>query len=397
MRIPGILKFFIIFVIVLVILAGVLVGGTALFVKFYGKTMLEGFLSDRLEMKVKFKAVSFDVQKYTVSLRDLALAEPGIATHAFFKAGKVTVALDGEQLKKDRKIFVDRIDVTGAHISIERDKHGRITLARRVSPSVIARSKATKQSPGVAYAQTTPSPIAFYKLARNIRRLVIKDSTVEFKDHEVYEVPYTTRIVGLNADIYRGVLEKLRMTPQQSEVGSIPLACIVSFTLPSDKYGRGEVFAMANVNLYKFMMDVEMIAETKNIDIMQFFPYFSKYTPFSVNEGVFSSRTDFVMRNNYINSYTKMSFRRLSFVVEKGMQNARFLTSTVSQIEPYLTSKGGNVIFDFIITGPTEALKPDFGPIVKSAIGAITQDKMRQVMSAISGLQGAGGLAGLIP
>ena len=361
------------FFIAVLLLFFVLAAAAFLFLKIFGKGILETVLSDMLGTKIKFNSFSMNLVENTFYFGGLSLpAGPNFGNRPVFSAAKFTVILDREALENDRKIVIERIVIENGILYIERNKKGAFNIAYNAADE-------RRPKGGMAYTDT-PKPGGLYKFASNVRRLSIKNSAVEFKDYYIYEVPFTVSCVNFDLDFDAG-----KKVTHPSEW--IPVRCRAGFAIPGNRYAReGGVFLDASIAIYKFMMDVEITAETDHVDITQFFPYLEKYTPFSVNEGLFSSTTNFRMHNNVINSLTTMIFHRLNLIVEPDKQNAEFLQTTANRLLPYLTADTGEIIFDFVMEGPADDPKIDLGPQVRRALGLLTSGTVSRVLQQLQGL-----------
>jgi len=361
-------------IIVILLLLAVILSAIFLYFKFYGKNILENALSGMLGIKVKFEGVSLNLDDYTINFKGVSLPEKiDFGNKAMFSAEKFIVILDKEKFDKDREVTFDQIVIEKGKLHIERNKAGVLNV------SYNDKGKPRYEN-GAAYADAPePKPIAFYNFAKGIKKLTIKESVVEFKDDYIYEVPFTITANNFNLSI----TSERKLGPS----GSIPVECVASFRIPSERYNRnGEFFLRANMAVYKYMMDAEMRVETRSIDIMRFFPYFEKHTPFSFQEGLFSSKTDLRMHSNRIASLTTMEFHRLKLAIDPGAQNAEFLNTTANKLIPYLTSSSGSVIFDFVINGPVDNPRASIGPKVKEAMGMVAMEELTRTLQGLQGL-----------
>ena len=333
-----------------------------LYFRFYGKNILENALSSALGMQIKFKAFSIDLRDYKADFKGLTI--PGkieFGDKTMLNAEKFTIKLDKEHFNETKEVVFDEIYIEGATLAIKRNKNGVFNVSRY--------EKEVNYRQGVAYADDIAPPVTpAYNFAEKVRKFTIKDSTIEFEDSYLYDVPYKTVLNNVNLDVKTG-----------KNQGYIPLSFKLSFYVPTDKYDRnGRVELDGSAEVYKYLIDATATVDTTNIDLMQFQPYFEQHTPFMFEEGLFSSKTKVSIQNNLINSPTTMVFHRLALRVKPGQQNAQFLHTSVSKLLPYLTSSSGEVIVDFVIKGPLDNPTAGMGPKLQQAVGmAVTEEILR--------------------
>ncbi|MFH1594568.1 MAG: DUF748 domain-containing protein [Candidatus Omnitrophota bacterium] len=342
-----------------------------LYLKIYGKNVLEKVLSSMLGTKVEFTGLTINPDRYALKFKGVKLPEKiDFKDRSIFSAKNFTVFLDKRELKEKRKIAIDEILIEEGVFTVERNRAGVLNI------SGLPGKKRSIQT-GVAYANE-PEPTGLYSFASSIRKLIIKDSVIEFKDHFIYDVPFIVTCEDFSADI-------TSMRKPLKKTGYIPIFCELSCTIPSDRYGKGEIAIDTDLSVYKYMYDADMTVTLRRVDLMRFFPYIEKYTPFSISDGLASSDTKFELRNNRINSITNVVFHRLRLVSEPGSRDGQFLQTSVSRLLPYLTSRQGEILFDFVIRGPANQPEVSLGPQVRSAMSSAV---MGEVGSALQGLQG---------
>ena len=172
--------------------------------------------------------------------------------------------------------------------------------------------------------------------------------------------------------------------PEEESVrNAIPMMWAIAFAIPSEG-GRGKIVLHADAWVLKNRVDIDAKIYAEHIDLMQFLPYFNSYTPFSFREGVFSSTTELKVTDNTVDSLTTMIFHRLKFLIDRGMENAQFLETSVNKLAPYLMSGKGEIVFDFVIKGPLGDLRTGVGPRVKFAIGLAVMDEVGKALQRFS-------------
>jgi len=356
-----------------VILVAIIIAGIALYMKFYGKSLLENALSNMLGSKVKFESVSLNLDKYTVNFRDFSILSEINFDENILNAEKCTLILNKERFEKEKKIAFEDIVIKKGVLNIERNKEGIFNISYNSPRKIDDRG-------AIAYAATPADSGGLYNFAQNVRKLTIKDSVINFKDYYVPQGPFTITCDNFNLDFTSG---------QESGSSSdpIPVKYTLSFRIPNTRYRDGEFLLSAGMDVYKHQVDTKMAVETKYIDLMQFLPYFESYTPFSFNTGLFSSSTNFRMHNNMIDSTTTMVFHKLNLIIDPGMENAKFLETSANRLVPYLMSGKGEIIFDFIIKGPVDNPRIGLGPRLKFAIGLVVIEELGNFIQQLQKLQ----------
>jgi len=343
-----------------------------LYIKLYGKDIIEARLSEVLGRPIKFERFSLDLDNYSVEFDGFSIpARAGFKGRDFFRAGKLIVVLDKEKFRLGRKIIFESIEVKNATLHVERNKKGAFNMARYDASE-------NRCASGTAYAAAPVSGAEFlYKFAGGIKKLVIKDSIVEFTDYHIYGVPYTLTCHDFN----------LILTSQEMK-DLISLSGRMSLIIPAGNYkAEGKVLANISMAIYEHMANMEINVDTQYIDVMQFQPYFEQYTPFYFKEGLFSSTTKFEIHQNLIRSLTTMAFHRLRLWLKPGMQNTQFLNESVNKLVPYLTSGSGDIIFDFTVGGSPDNPQFGLGPKVKYAVTMVTVQEVGKVLQQLQQLQ----------
>jgi hypothetical protein len=283
--------------------------------------------------------------------------------------------LNKEKFDTEKKIALDEVYIKRGVLNIERKTDGVLVLA-----SLSPREAIEPSGGGLAHAAET-SPCALYNLARSLRKVTIEDTTINFKDYHISpNKPFFAYCDRFN----------LNFTSGQEPVptsGHIPVQFTLSFRIPRCRYGDGSVSMSANMAAYSDRVDVEAALETRYIDLMLFLPYFSRNTPYTFTDGLFSSSTSFRMHNNMIDSLTTVTFHKILLYINPGMENAQFLSASANKIAKYLTSSSGEILFDFVIQGPLSSPAIGLGPKVKFAIGLVVIEEIGKMMQQIQAAQ----------
>jgi len=300
-------------------------------------------------------------------------SKPGFENKNLFRADKLTVVLDKEKFRKERKVIFESITVANALLHVERNKKGALNIA-------YDNTGRRRHRAGVAYAAipiTRSKAALLYKFTKGVKKLIIRDSIIEFTDYHIYGVPYTLACHNFNLTLESGEMPD-----------SMSLSGTLAFSIPASRYtAEGKVLAKISMAVYERMVNMDIIVDTQYIDVMQFQPYFEQYTPFYFKEGLFSSTTKFEIHENAIRSLTTMAFHRLQLWLKPGMQNTQFLNESVNKLVPYLTSGKGDIIFDFTIGGSPRDSKFGLGPKVKRAIAMVAVQEVGKVLQQLQQLR----------
>ena len=109
--------------------------------------MVSGSLQLRGSYKFELQPLSLEVALPSIGVRDLVLAERGVAAAAPVAVPEIDVQ-DGALSLSRRDVGVGRVDVRGARIEVVRERDGGINLARLAgAPAAPAKSAAPAQSP----------------------------------------------------------------------------------------------------------------------------------------------------------------------------------------------------------------------------------------------------------
>ncbi len=349
-----------------------------LYLKLYGKGIIENKLSSVLGRPIKFESFSLDLNNYSVEFNEFRIpAKAGFKDKDLFRADQLIVMLDKEKFRKERKVIFESITVANALLHIERNKRGALNTAHNL-PETRSGGLSFSDLEANAYAAIPkPNATLLYKFAKGVKKLAIRDSVIEFTDQHIYGVPYTLTCGNFNLTLTSG-----EMPDFMSLTGTL------AFMIPASRYTvEGKVLANVSMAVYEHVANMEINVDTQHVDVMQFQPYFEQYTPFYFKEGLFSSTTKLEMHQNVIRSLTTMAFHKLQLLLKPGMQNTQFLNENVNKLVPYLTSGSGDIIFDFTISGSPASPQFGLGPKVKYAITMVAVEEVGKVLQQLQRLQ----------
>lgn len=370
-----IFKTFIKISLVVILLIVIITGSIALYMKFFGKQLIQDRLGELIGRKLEFESMSWDLSKAEVNFKGFTIPEEiDFENKTFLNAEKFSVILDKNKFDKEKKIVINELIVEKAMLNIERNKKGKFNVSNLGSKKSKIQTKNSKnKASGIAYAaESASNPV--YNFVKNVKKLTIKNSVINFKDYYIPNGPCSATLKDLSVNVSSS-------PDNEKSSGSIPVQYNLSLKIEG-KERDGALSVAGGAACYKTRVDTELNIDTEHIDIMQFLPYFEHLTPFIFHEGVFSSNTKIACHNNMLNSLTTMVFHRLRLETDPDKENTEFLQVAVNKLEPYLTSGSGEIIFDFVIKGPVEKPSVGIGPKVKTAIGmAVMDEVIRQLQN----------------
>jgi hypothetical protein len=354
-----------------VVLTAVVIGAIAVYMHFYGNSLVRKALGELTGSQVQFKSVALNLGRAAASFRGVTVAgQIGFGKNVF-DADTLTIGLNRERLEKEKKIVFDSVYMKGAKLRIIRNRAGVLNISL---PNVnTARLREPVFGSGaIAYADETAAKNPLYDLFNGIRHVRIEDSSVSFEDSYGMDKPYSIWCDKLYAEI----------TSRQTGAGYLSVAAVSSLVVPQSRKGNGWFGMKASMAVYPDVTDVEMTAETGNIELAIFMPYFKRNTPFYFRSGRFNSKTDFRMHRRQIDSLTTMQIDDMSLRINPYDPNAEFLNVSIDRLAPYLMS-GNNIAFDFVVTGPISNPHVGVGPKVKFAIGMAAMEGVARAMGQI--------------
>lgn len=359
---------------ILALVVGIAMGGIALYMKYYGKDILEDVLSNMLGSRVKFEGVSLNMDEYGLSFGDFSiLSEIGFDENVF-DAEKFTLRLNKERFNREKTVLVEEVFVKKGVLNIVRNRTGAFNVSFKGPGEPYCFGRA-------AYAAETGGGL--YDFAKNVKKVTVRDSVINFKDYYVPRGPFVITCDKLDLEI--------NSLGPAGHTDSIPMKCSINFDIPTNRrYGSSKFLLSADIAARRYGADIDASVETKYIDLMQFLPYFESYTPFSFNDGVFSSTTSFKVQDGFVDSLTTMVFHRLKLLIDPGMENSRFLEASVNKLAPYLSS-GSDVVFDFVIKGPVGKPRIGLGPRAKFAVGLVVIEEVGNFIEQLQKLKGITG------
>ncbi|MBN1526226.1 MAG: DUF748 domain-containing protein [Candidatus Omnitrophica bacterium] len=354
------------------LLMAIIIGSIAVYMRVYGDAHIKKALTELAGARVEYKSAAINLDKKEATFRGFSVASQIGLDKDIFGADIFTIILNKEKLEKEKKIVFDSVRVKGAKLNIIRDKAGALNVALPKTDTAMLEWPLLNPG-GIAYAADAPSKNALYDALMSVRNIKVEDSVITFEDYFMMEKPYKMWCDRFFAEA----------VSTDTGSGYFSTAVTANFRVPQKQGGHGSFGMKANMAVYPGRTDMELSAETGNIDLLIFLPYFRRSTPFDVRSGRFGSKTDFRMHNGIIDSLTTMYFRNLSFIITSRDENAQFLHVSINRLAPYLKS-GDNTVFDFTMKGDVNNPQFSVGPKVKFAMGMVV---MEEVGKAIQQMQ----------
>ncbi|MBL7070555.1 MAG: DUF748 domain-containing protein [Candidatus Omnitrophica bacterium] len=343
----------------LIIVSALFAAGAAVLVKMRWKPTVERFLSDALGVGIKFEGAALNPKEYALTIRGLKILSGGEFERNTFYGERCTLMLDKDLYDEEERLFVKEVVIEGGELSLERNEKGRWNIERAELPEA-------DFGPGAAYAAESEGGAPLYTFVKSIKKVSIRDSGILFKDKYVPGGPF--EMAFYDFDFKLDSEEEF-----ESVYGYIPIKVEADFNIENSLNRDSKISVKGKIAAYPGSAAMDMTVIASYVDLMQFLPYFESYTPFSFNSGLFSSTTELSIRDNMIDCSTTMLFHKLNLLIDKGMENAQFLETSVNNLAPYLMSRG-EILFDFVVKGPVDNPKANVGPKVKSAMTALFMD-----------------------
>jgi len=353
------LKFILKFFLICSLIAAILIGGAALYMKLHGKALVQSVLSDMLGFEVRYGSAAGDIDKGSVNFTDVTIADRASPENYFLKIKKLGVGIDKERLIKERAVVIETARLEGAALNVERDESGSFNI----------RIPLHRHGPG--------GRTGAYDILRNFKELSITDSRVRFSDSYIARRPAVA--------IFDGISLQFRSSGAGQNV--IRATCSAEARVPSERYASGALALRANMAIYEDRVNLDAQIDAQVVDLAFLCPYINRYTPFIFRGGLFSCAGDLRFYNNRLDSPNTIVFHAIDMSVKPYAENAQFLEASVDKLVPYLESRRGEIIFDFYLTGPLGHITAGVGPRVRNAIGMATMAEMSKIFQQIQRLR----------
>jgi len=357
------------------LLMAIIIGSIAIYMNLYGSAQIKKAFSELAGARVEFRSVALNLNKAAASFRGITIASQVGFDSNVFNADTLTVAINKEKLEKEKKVVFDSVYANGAKLYIIRNSAGVLNI----SLPNINTAKLKEPVPGqenLAYAAEPGSKNPLYDLLKNLRNVRIDDSSIVFEDHFKMEKSYKIWCDKLSAEIIS----------RDTGSGYLATTVVMNLTIPQVREGNGWLGMKASMAVYPLVTDMELTAETNNIELPIFTPYLQRNAPFYFRSGRFSSKTDFRAHAGDIDSLTTMYISNMNLRVNPYDSNAQFLHVSINRLAPYLLS-GNEIVFDFVIKGNVSNPQFGIGPKVKYALGMVAMEEVAKVIQQIQNLQ----------
>jgi len=360
------------FVALAAIISVMLAAGIFVFINMYGKSFLEKNLSDFLGADIKFRTVSLDPANRALRFGGLTMDNVVGLDNKIFNADIFTVKLNKKTLENKKTIMIDEIIIEGAVINIERKPDGKIAVVTPVIKSV--------KGDNIPEGGNGPDKGAFYNVVNSVRKVSIKNSVVRFWDHAISAGGFLVICKNVSAEI-------ITDSEKGRESGFVPVRAAVQFDLYNGPSESGSVQLAADMKVYKPFFESSIEIKGRNVDVETIKPYLDSWTPFIFTRGVFSLNSNVNIADNNIDSLTTVVFYNLRLSTNPRKQDSEFLQTSVNRLVPYLTSDQGEIIFDFVITGPVKSPVIGMGPRLKQAAGMAAMEEVGRIVQGMQNIQ----------
>lgn len=122
--------------------------------------------------------------------------------------------------------------------------------------------------------------------------------------------------------------------------------------------------------------------EVRDVDIIQFKPYYDEHSPIIIHRGRFSGTLVFDFDHGNIGSMNTLVLKGLWFEVKEGRRGAAsWQAAVIPDVIRYLQSRPGELTFDFKIKGTMKEPRFYPGPHVKRAIQRLAVEKIVEALA----------------
>ncbi len=207
------------------------------------------------------------------------------------------------------------------------------------------------------------------------RKLIIRDGRVSFTDFFVSKKPVITNLseVDISLSIHRPMTQSFEAT-------------IDGFaTLENPSPGRIRIRGKAKPFVVRPDYDLKITA--RNIDLLQFLPYYQKKCPVLVKQGRINLEGKFFVKNAVQNSYYKVETFSL-FVEPKRARGFadNLLGIPIASLVAALETGKGQIVLDCYARGSLKHPKFSPGPISQERIISATVDILKRGLDFLKGL-----------
>ena len=257
-----------------------------------------------------------------------------------------------------------------ADIQIERLKDGRINLIEMGNfvKGFPAKGSNASQTPAKNTNEVKPA-VGSRKLSDIIKlpaSFGVRNASIAFLDALPYDRPHLITVDSVNGDI------SISFDDNYSKVTRM------SFTFEGNLNGFNyEVIKwVASLDPTTPRLTMSNRFEVSDLDMLDFAPYYDRFSPFIFGRGRFSGTLVFDFDNGNIGSTNEIHLSDLSFSVKPGYENAQMWETNVPDLMRYFTTPSGDIVFDFKLKGDMASPTTYLGPISKRALTSMAIDKV---------------------
>ena len=241
--------------------------------------------------------------------------------------GSLVVEADFTQAFR-REFVVSLVALGEPYLFVETDRKGDI-----VNPS-LPEKEMEKKGPDMAVARP-----AF------IRKLRVRDGSIDYLDGKVRKVPVATRFRGVTLD-----MEAIRL-PFAEERSSFDLTARIQGTMST-----AAVASRGSVTLGT--MDAECTVQVKDLDITDYKPYYRREADVDIAKGLLDLNMVVSVKSKRIHAHGEAVLKGISFAEKKGL-TGYFKGIPLTLVKDALEEHGGRLPVKFTLTGDLEDPKFD--------------------------------------
>lgn len=362
-------KILISLVIIILVIAGIIYIYRHAIIKFYA----EKIIRENLPGYVKIDKINFDFVNNKASFNNFkVLNPPGFSSEYLITIKDISC----RYRIRSRGIMPEGLEITEvlfrrADLQIERLKDGRINI---IEMDNFLKSFPSKESSGPQSASKNAAkenkPAAAGRKLSDIIKLPasfgIRNTSIEFLDRLPYDKPHMITVESINGDV------AIVFDDNYSKITSL------AFKFEGNLNGlENEIIKwVASLNPTTPRLTMSNRFDVSDLDILDFAPYYDKFSPFIFERGRFSGTLVFDFDNGNIGSTNEVHLSNLSFSVKPGYENAQMWETNVPDLMRYFTTPSGDIVFDFKLKGDMTSPTIYLGPISKRALTSMAIDKV---------------------
>lgn len=361
-------KIFILFVIIISVIIGTIYIYRHAIIKFYA----EKIIRENLPGYIKIDKINFDFVNNKASFGNFKILNPpGFSSEYLINIKDINC----RYRIRSRGIMPEGLEIVevmfkSADLQIERLKDGKINVIEmgnflksfpaKVSSAPQAAAKNTKENKPSAGNRKLSDII---KLPQSFG---IRNTSIAFLDALPYDKPHLITVDSINGNV------SITFDDNYSKIISL------AFTVEGNLNGLGNEIIKwaASLDPTTPRLTMSNRFDVSDLDILDFAPYYDKFSPFVFERGRFSGTLVFDFNNGNIGSTNEVHLSNLSFSVKPGYENAQMWETNVPDLMRYFTTPSGDIVFDFKLKGGMASPTVYLGPISKRALASMAIDKV---------------------